>query len=744
MADHSGGNSSSTIHDRENAMFQPFHTCESIKNNARPSLIYKIKSSLRTAPLLSSAPSESARFASWKTLRRQPRPHPPERQDIIQSSTFQEDAMPTYPAAMRVPDEILEEIFSLMSRPSKDLASCTLVCKRWHRILSPRLWGSVEVWSSGAMLRLGKILEEAVKHRQGRLIHQALAAEDYSLGPEISTVSYRDKVMEDLPAVCKNVEPKIFGRSPGQGTKAKKRNNSPPSSLHLVTSVRLGSLGLAAVGTSSKLGHPVSIARRYNRWSARRKWKDILGLAGQTMCNLRRLDLSNCADWLQDDVVNTLVKFCGKTLEDLSLANGYLVTDDAICTVARGCRRLQRLDVSHCVLVGDKGIAVLAEEGNKSMIHLIMTACNIGDVGVMFVGVFCTELRTLDLEDCFMLTQKSLTVILAKCHKLEHIKLPCFVYPRFGLAEDSANPNPVLQALLKRPAVGNLKTLGLSMYSGEEMNTHLPQILRKFPTISTLEISGSPSVSSIVAPALAHLSRLVLASTGQVDDDFAEALAEHCHELTYLDLSHCKVTAVGVAPILMNCRKLQNLCLACNRGINLYQTFTNIKHRLLTSPTLRPEEKLQLALCPHAGPHFLALEGVLCAGATAPCSAAAMLASPSLQRISLSQIGVLSDDCLRVLPVLAPKLVELDVSHCHGLVDPRVVFSMAKQGKHLKRINLSGCDRLLGTEPRRRRNGRVIPRIIRVGTDEGLRAWADEPRYKNGMSLHTRLHFRRQ
>ncbi|TPX64290.1 hypothetical protein SpCBS45565_g05996 [Spizellomyces sp. 'palustris'] len=580
--------------------------------------------------------------------------------------------------AMRLPDEILDDIFRYTSHRPADLASCSLVCARWHRIVSLHLWESLDPSSHWSMKRLGNVFNSASRrqHRNAR------------------------------------------------GTKQSEVHPTT-SNLPLVRAINLGAVGLLPDEPPLKFGGSGGMANGLARWCLRRRWVRVISLAGEALPNLKRLDLSYSAGWLRDDAIFKIVKSCGKTLEELSLANGYLVTDDGIGALARGCKKLRKLDVSHCLLVGDKGVAVLAEEGNRRLRELIMTACNIGDLGVLFLGVFCTELRTLDLEDCFMLTQKSLTVIIAKCIQLEHIKLPCFVYPRFGPAADQNSPHPVLESLLKRPPCSTFKTLGLSMCSGEEIDTHLPRILARFPTIETLEISGSPTVSSIVAPALSHITRLVLASTGQVDDEFAAAVAEHCHELVHLDLSHCRVTAVGAAPLFVKCPKLRFLCLAYNRGLRLFHLYSLLKHKQLASSSLDPEQKRHLAFCLDVRPRLLKIEDVPCPEASrCPMN---LVAAPALRTLGLCQIGAITDDCVRILHKIAPNVVDVDLSHCPALVDPRVIYGFVKKARSLKRLNLSCCDRLLGTAGAVRRNGRIVAKVVKVGQEEGLRKWSDEP-----------------
>lgn len=253
------------------------------------------------------------------------------------------------PAVKKLPDEVLDDIFLYMRSNVVDVAACSIVCRNWHRIASAHLWQSLNVTSHSAFKRLGKTLRKAMRRRKSKE------------GRKLSTAT---------------------------------------TNLPVVRSIQISALAILPENLSLKFYSPFSVAKGIRRYIHSRDWMRVICLV-QAFPNLQRLDLSYSGGWLRDDVLRTIVKTCGSTLEDLSLAHGYLLTDEAMTALAKNCRALQKLDISHCLLVGDTGVSEVAEARNTSMTELLMAGCNVADVAILYLGVFCTELRVLDLEDWY-------------------------------------------------------------------------------------------------------------------------------------------------------------------------------------------------------------------------------------------------------------------------------------------------------------------------------------------------------
>ncbi|KAJ3089760.1 hypothetical protein HK102_005556 [Quaeritorhiza haematococci] len=385
------------------------------------------------------------------------------------------------------------------------------------------------------------------------------------------------------------------------------------------------------------------IFRKCSKWYRRRWYSKLLTTIILTCPSLRRLDLSNCGAWVTDQTL--LRSLCNKdqplpvtiNLEEICLANCFRISDAVIKEVVRSCPNLKSLDLSNVLAVTNEGVAGVAEIINDRMRELDLTGCNITDEAVIAVANWCPSIISLSLENCFMLTEKSLTVVVTSCTVLEHVKLPCFVFPP-GLP---GGANPILESLLQGGT--RYKSIGLFMCS-VDLDRYLPSLLSRCPDLHNLDLSGCSRLTPFSIPSFASITHLNLTANGGVNDHFAETLARYAVSLTQLDLSHCKITTLGAGYLLANCYRLKWLSLSFNARIRMSKV---------------------------------------------------RAVSVSLRHLALCQCPGLRDSCLAAIPRCTPYLNDLDISHCAGLTDPNALYRMVVRLPRLSRLDISYCDRLL-------------------------------------------------
>ncbi|XP_061774013.1 F-box/LRR-repeat protein 14-like isoform X3 [Nerophis ophidion] len=125
-------------------------------------------------------------------------------------------------------------------------------------------------------------------------------------------------------------------------------------------------------------------------------FKQEAGASLLALSRLRELNLSACCK-LTDSSVAQVVRY--PDLQHLSLSMLPEVTDASLWAVARHCRSLTSLDLSHCALISELGLAQALPHLCRLQ-HLCLAACNITDKSLFLLAQHCKRLKTLDVSKC--------------------------------------------------------------------------------------------------------------------------------------------------------------------------------------------------------------------------------------------------------------------------------------------------------------------------------------------------------
>ncbi|CAO2816951.1 unnamed protein product [Amaranthus hypochondriacus] len=114
---------------------------------------------------------------------------------------------------------------------------------------------------------------------------------------------------------------------------------------------------------------------------------------------LVKVGLAGCVN-VTDNIVITLAKFHGGTLELLNLEGCGKVTDTGLVAIADDCLLLNELDVSKCAIT-DFGVASLARSKHLSLQILSLSGCSmISDKCLPFLAKLGQSLMGLNIQNC--------------------------------------------------------------------------------------------------------------------------------------------------------------------------------------------------------------------------------------------------------------------------------------------------------------------------------------------------------
>lgn len=426
--------------------------------------------------------------------------------------------------------------------------------------------------------------------------------------------------------------------------------------------------------------------------------------------NVRVLALAS-HKYLSDLLLNRFFEVCS-SVEHLSVANNRIVFDSAsyksrnngkpaeqkansavlsfgnIMTLLHSFSTwLRVLDFSR-TSINDVAVGSLAAIEGLQLRELYLTACSeISDSAVVSICEHQSMLTVLDVGDCESVSDKGVTAI-AAC-------LPC----------------------LKKLVLVKCQVTELSICK-----------LRCLQQLEHLDLNASYMVTSnglrlgLCAESLRHLTNLNLGHCSSVHDGFVVEASEHLLQLSFLDLSSCKVTNIGLLAISRHLVNLQYLSLSwckdiTDSGILGIQDSTNTtNHRIkikkhtdqcslsltvLRSPTKSgsdslPNQVQQLQVedfFPISHLKRLQQLNLNACDKLTNASIVQVMNFPAMKTLHLSWIPGITDESLVAISNGVPKLEELYLSSCRRITDAGMI-ELTERLRRLSLLSLTGCDRL--------------------------------------------------
>jgi len=330
---------------------------------------------------------------------------------------------------------------------------------------------------------------------------------------------------------------------------------------------------------------------------------------------------------------------------------------------------LEKLDLSQCPLISDKGLVAVAKS-NPNLTALTIEYCsNIGNESLQAIGRYCPKLQSITIKDCPRVGDQGIAGLLSSgCSVLAKVKLQVLNITDFSLA--------VIGHYGK--SITNLVLTGLQ--SVTQKGFWVMGSAQGLQMLSSLAITSCRGTSDLSLEALGkgcpNLKHMHLRKCCFVSDGGLVAFAKAAGSLESLQLEECnRITEVGILNALSNCNsKLKSLSIIKCMGI---------KDVPLETPCLSPCESLRslsIKSCPWFNSSSLALVGKLC---------------PQLHHLDLSGVCGLTDSSL--LPLLEScegKLVKVNLSGCVNLTDESVSALARLHGGTLELLNIEGCKKV--------------------------------------------------
>ena len=261
----------------------------------------------------------------------------------------------------------------------------------------------------------------------------------------------------------------------------------------------------------------------------------FLGCLG-SCAQLRLLDLSACDTGEADDsVMRALAAHC--TLLSTLVVPDSAVTDVGVTTLAGGCTRLSRLNVS-CSLgseytdaITDEALSGLAASCPRlSSLNLCGRSC-IGNGGVHRVASACGQLESLELGRCDV-NDRALAALAHGCPSLTHL----------GLSHCVGVTDCGLERIAHCTA---LASLDVSQCDGVS-DDGLAALGLGACVLSRLDVSGSAAVTGSGLEAMAELAWLNMSRCTAISARGLQAIAAGCQQLSTLRLDSAAISDDGM------------------------------------------------------------------------------------------------------------------------------------------------------------------------------------------------------
>ncbi|KAE8412207.1 hypothetical protein BDV36DRAFT_288083 [Aspergillus pseudocaelatus] len=332
-------------------------------------------------------------------------------------------------------------------------------------------------------------------------------------------------------------------------------------------------------------------------------------------CNrIERLTLTNCSK-LTDKGVSDLVEG-NRHLQALDVSDLRSLTDHTLYTVARNCPRLQGLNITNCIKVTDDSLIVVSENCRHIKRLKLNGVIQVTDRAITSFARNCPAILEIDLHDCKSVTNRSVTSLMATLPNLRELRLAhCTEIDDLAFLE-----------LPKQLSMDSLRILDLT----------------------ACENIRDDAVERIVSSA-PRLRNLVLAKCRFITDRAVWAICKLGKNLHYVHLGHCSnITDAAVIQLVKSCNRIRYIDLACcvrltDRSVQELATLPKLRRIGLVKCTLITDRSISALARPKASPHssISSLERVhlsYCVNLTMPGIHALLNNCPRLTHLSLTGV----------------------------------------------------------------------------------------------------------
>ncbi|XP_010931686.1 F-box/LRR-repeat protein 3 [Elaeis guineensis] len=426
---------------------------------------------------------------------------------------------------------------------------------------------------------------------------------------------------------------------------------------------------------------------------------------------LESLDLSACPA-LDDTALAAALHTAGgcQGLKAVCLARATGIRWRGVEVLVAACPRLEVVDLSHCVGIGDREAAALAAAGGLRELRLDK-CLGITDVGLAKLAVGCAVLERLGIKWCMEISDLGIDLLSKKCRDLKVLDISYLKVTNFCLQSVSC-----LEKLedLTMAGCSQINDEGLRFLNNGSNSLRSIDVSRcnnvsTWGLVSVIEghkclqkIVAGDCFPELVPLFLTKLSGLrdtlnVLKLDGfQVSATSLQIIGVHCKNLGEIGLGKCRgMTDECISELVTYRADLRTIDLTCCHSLTDNALVTIADHckkltcLLLESCSLITEKGLD-----HIGTCCTDLKKVDLTDCAVNDTALRCL-SPCLELMVL-KLGLcpsISDKGLVHIGSNFRKILELDLYRCTGIADGGLA-AIAAGCKSLKKLNVCYCVRI--------------------------------------------------
>nr|XP_060635563.1 F-box and leucine-rich repeat protein 13 [Anolis sagrei ordinatus] len=283
--------------------------------------------------------------------------------------------------------------------------------------------------------------------------------------------------------------------------------------------------------------------------------------------NLQELNVSECQG-LNDELMRLVSEGCPALLY-LNLSHTD-ITNGTLRLLPRGFPNLHYLSLAFCRKFTDKGLQYLGSgRGCHKLIYLDISGClQITVQGFKNIAKACSGIQHLTINEMLTLTDRCIQALAEKCKQIVSIEF-----------DESPHVTDTAFKALAECKLVKMRIEGCNRVTDQSfkvINKFWPKIkhicVADCPKITDVGLKLIAALENITILNLSHCIRisdagiktfvdghsgsrireLILANCSYVSDIAVSKIAQRCHSLIYLNLSHCRaVTDSGVEALIM-------------------------------------------------------------------------------------------------------------------------------------------------------------------------------------------------
>lgn len=424
--------------------------------------------------------------------------------------------------------------------------------------------------------------------------------------------------------------------------------------------------------------------------------------------NLQDLNFSECMG-LNDEMLKLVAKGC-KILLYLNISHTN-ITDASLRTIAKYCSNLQYLSLAHCKKFTDRGLLYLSSGKNsKKLDYLDVSGClQITPDGFKNLSQGCTNLQTLLLNDFPTLSDDCLTPVankLTKLHTMSFLGSPLISDETFKRIAGNKNLKKIKIEGNHRISDVSLRVIGMHCANLEHIYIADCQRLTdlSLKSLSTcrflavanfadcVRISDKGVRQLVDGPCGPKLRELNLTNCIRVGDMAMVNIHKRCHNLTYLSVCFCEHISEAGIELLGQTHSLTSLDISgCNCGDGgLSSLGNNSRLRDVTLSECANITDLGLQKFAQQCKNIERLDLSHCMQITDGAIKNLAFCCRMLNVLNLAGCKLVTDLSIQYLSGVCHYLFQLDVSGCLLITDKALKY-LRKGCKKLKMLTLLYC-----------------------------------------------------